>query len=115
MKNSSSYYNFDQFHEMFDTNVFNCFNTLHLNISSLRYDFDQLETLLATLKAKFDILGITESRLKTGRQPINNIDLEGYIVENTPADVSCDGALIKKNINYKLRKDLKIHKSKEVE
>ena len=70
MENSSSYYNFDQFNEMFDTNVFNGFNTLHLNISSLPYNFDQLETLLTTLKVKFDILGITESRLKTGKQPV---------------------------------------------
>ena len=117
MDNSSSYYNFDQFNEMFDANIFNGFNTLHLNISSLPYNFDQFETLLTTLKVKFDILGITESRLKTGKQPINNIDLKGYVVESTPTDASCGGALlyINKNINYKLRKDLKIHKSKEVE
>ena len=68
---------------MFDTNVFNGFNTLHLNISSLPYNFDHLETLLITLKVKFDILGITESRLKTGKQPLNNIDLQGYVVEST--------------------------------
>ena len=117
MENSSSYYNFDQFNEMFDTNVFNGFNTLHLNISSFPYNFDQLETLLTTLKVKLDILGITESRLKTGKQPINNIDLKGYVVESTPTDASCGGAVlyINKNINYKLKKDLKIHKSKEVE
>ena len=68
---------------MFDTNVFNSFNTLNLNISSLPYNFDQLETLLTTLKVEFDILGITKSRLKTGNQPINNIDLKGYVVEST--------------------------------
>ena len=76
MENCSSYYNFDQFNEMFDTNVFNGFNTLYLNISSLLYNFDQLETLLTTLKVNFDILGITESRLNTGKQPINSIDLQ---------------------------------------
>ena len=116
MENFSSYYNLDQFNEMFGTNVFNGFNTLPLNISSLPYNFHQLETLLKTLKVKFDILGINESRLKTGKQPINNIDLQGYVVESTPTDASCGGALlyINKNINYKLRKDLKIHKSKEV-
>ena len=88
-----------------------------MNISSLPYNFDQLETPLTTLKVEFDILGITESRLKTGKQPINNIDLQEYVVESTPTDASCGGALlyINKNINYKLRKDLKIHKSKEVE
>ena len=93
MENSSSYYNFDQFNEMFDTNVFNGFNTLHLNISSLPYNFDQLETLLTTLKVKFDILGITESRLNTGKQPINNIDLQRYVVESTLTDASCSGAI----------------------
>ena len=90
MENSSSYYNFDQFNEMFDTNIFNGFNTLHLNISSLPYNFDQLETLLTTLKVKFDILGITESRLKTRKQSINKIDLKGCLVESTPTDNSCD-------------------------
>ena len=117
MENSSSYYNFNQFNKMFDTNVFNGFNTLYLNISSLPYNFDQLETLLTTLKVKFNILGITESRLKTGKQPTNNIDLWGYVVESTHTDASCGGALLytNKSINYKLRKDLKIHKSKEVE
>ena len=111
MENSSLYYNFDQFNEMFDTNGFNCFNTLHLNMSCLPYNFDQLETLLATLKVKFDILGIIESRLKTGKQPMTNIDLQGNVVESTPTDASCGGALlyINKNINCKLRKDLKIH------
>ena len=94
MENSSSYYNFDQFNEMFDTNVFNGSNTLHLNFSSLPYNFDQLETLLTTLKVKLDILGIAESRLKTEKQPINNIDLQGYVVESTPTDASCGGALL---------------------
>ena len=85
---------------MLGTNVFNALNTLHLNISSLPYNFDQLETLLTTLKVKFDILAITESRLKTGKKPINNIDLQGYVVESTPTDASCGGALlyIKKTI-----------------
>ena len=117
MENSSSYYNFGQFNEMFDKNVFNGFNTLHLNISSLLYNIDQLETLLITLKVKFDILSITKSRLKTGKQPIKNIYLQGYVVEGTPTDARCSSALlyINKSINYKLRKDLKIHKSKEVE
>ena len=94
MENFSSYYNFEQFNQMFDTNVFNGFNTLHLNISCLPYNVDQLETLSTTLKVKFDIVGITESRLKTGKQPINNIDLQGYVVESSPKDASCGGVLL---------------------
>ena len=89
----------------------------NLNISSLSYNIDQLSTILNTLKVKFDILGITESRLRTDKQTINNIDLEGYVIESTPTAASCGGALlyINKNINFKIRNDLKIYKYKELE
>ena len=99
MENSHSYYYFDQFNEMLGTNAFNGFNTQHLNISSLPYNVDQLETLLTTLKVKFDILAITESRLKSGKQPINNIFLQPYVVESTSTDASCSGALLYINKN----------------
>ena len=52
-------------------------------MSSLSY-IDQLSTILNTLKAKFDILGISESRLRTEKQAINNIDLADYVIESTP-------------------------------
>ena len=84
LENSSTHFNVDEFNEHFDANTFNGFNTLHFNISSLSYNIDQLSTILNTLKVKFDILGITESRLRTDKQAINNIDLEGYVIESTP-------------------------------
>ena len=47
----------------------------------------------------------------------NFILSRAFVVESTSRDASCGGALlyINKNRNYKLRKDLKMHKSKEVE
>ena len=117
LENSSTCSNVDEFNEHFDANRFNVFNALHLNISSLSYNIDQLSTILNTLKVKFDILSITESRLRTDKQAINNIDLEGYVIESTPTATSCGGALlyINKNINFKIRNDLKIYKYKELE
>ena len=117
LENSSTYFNVDEFNVHFDGNTFNVFNALHLNISSLPYNIDQLSTILNTLKVTFDILGITESRLRTDKQTINNIDLEGYVIESTPTAASCGGALlyINKNINFKIRNDLKIYKYKELE
>ena len=78
---------------------------------------DQLSTLLNTLKVKFNILDIAESRFRADKQPINNIDLEGYVIESTPTAASCGGALlyINKNINFKLRNDLNIYRYKELE
>ena len=78
------------------------------------HNIDQLSTLLNTLKVKFDIFGITESGLTADKQGINNIDLEGYVIESTPTAASCGGALlyINKNVNFKLRNDLKIYKFK---
>ena len=54
--------------ETFDPSVFNGLNLLHFNISSLSYNVDQLHTLLSNLKINFDILGITESWLWTGKK-----------------------------------------------
>ena len=62
LQNSSTYFNVDEFNEHFDVNTFNVFNALHLNISFLSYNIYQLSTILNTLKVKFEILGITESR-----------------------------------------------------
>ena len=66
----------------------------NLNISSLSYNIDQLSTILNTLKVKFDIFDITESRLRTDKQAINNIDLEDYVIESTPTAASCQGAFL---------------------
>ena len=78
---SSTYFNVDEFKEHFDASTFNAFSALHLNISSLSYNIDQSSTILNKLKVTFDILGITESRLRTDKQAINNIVLEGYVME----------------------------------
>ena len=41
-----TYFNVDEFNEHFDANTFNGFNTLHVNISPLSYNTDQLSTQL---------------------------------------------------------------------
>ena len=64
LENSSTYFNVNEFNEHFDANTFNSFNTLHIHISSLSYNIDQLSNLLNTLKVKFDILGIRKVDLE---------------------------------------------------
>ena len=83
-----------------------------MNISSLTYHFDQLHGLLASLKVSFSIIGIKEKRINSSKNKRNNIDLDGYTIESTSTGASYVGFLlyIKENINYKIRKDVKICK-----
>ena len=86
-------YSIDKFNKCFKSNLFNGTNLLHLNISSLPYNYEQLYTLLADIDINFYILGITETRLRTGQKALNNIDIEKYVIEHTTADAPCVGAL----------------------
>ena len=90
------------------------FSLLHMNISSLPYHFDNFQQLLLNLKIDFDIIGITESRIKSKKAPASSIDLIKYNTEQTPTDAEKGGALlyISKQLNYKRRIDLQITKSR---
>ena len=49
-----------------------------MNISSLPYHFDNFQQLLLNLKIDFDIIDITESRIKSEKAPANSTDLIKY-------------------------------------
>ena len=103
LTNPSSYYSIDKFNKCFNSNSFNGTNLLN---------YEQLHTLLADIDINFDIIDITETRLRTGQKALNNIDIEKYVIEHTTTDASCGGALldIKEGIAYKVRNELKITK-----
>ena len=78
---------------------------------SLTFHFHELlDILRAENKLNFDFLGISETRLKLNRNSLNSISMSGYDIEHTPTESSNGGILlyIKQEINYKLRKDLKL-------
>ena len=89
----------------------------HMNISSLPFHFDELYAFLSELNYSPDIIAISEPCLKFSTQPIAQINLGNYCVEHKPTESSNGGTLlyIKNNISYKLRNDLKIYKTKELE
>ena len=88
-----------------------------MNVNSLQFHLDELETFLANFPVDFQVLGITESRLKEANPPATNILLPRFNYEHMPKKSTNGGALlyIKNGINYKLRPDLNIHKDKELE
>ena len=89
----------------------------HLNINSFSFHFDELENLISKSKKDFQIIGISEARLKKTQETTTNIQLENFNIEHVPTESANGGVLlyIRKAINYKLRPDLMIYKKRELE
>ena len=66
----------------------------HLNIASLTKHKEELETSLKMTDFKFDILGITETKIKHNKNPLIDINLNGYKTFSTPTEAASGGALI---------------------
>ena len=92
-------------------------SVFHLNVSSLGCHFDELHTLLANSKTKFDFIGISETGHKKSNSYIQNITLDGYnfIECTTESRKGRVGLFISKKHDFKPRPDLKIYKTKELE
>ena len=86
------------------------FSILHLNIVSLQSRINELRGLLAILNFSFDIIAISETKLKADCDIAVNIDLEGYRLEKTPTDTFFGGVAIyiKKSFTCSVRKELSI-------
>ena len=93
------------------------FFAFHLNIKSLQYQFDKLQTFLLDCPTDFQILGISEPRLKTDISKTTNIQILGFNIERIPTKSANGGPLlyIRNTINYKRRPGLNVEKEKELE
>ena len=70
------------------------FSILHLNIASLSKHFDDLTTLLANLQHEFDVITLTESKIKQNSQILKNFELPGYSYFYTGTESDFGGTLI---------------------
>ena len=88
-----------------------------MNISSLSFHIEELTTLISEHNLTFDIFGVSETKLRLNKAPLNSVIIPGYNFEFTATEWSNGGTAIyiKKGLNYKLRKDLEIYKSKQLE
>ena len=110
------YYTTEQFKENSFDKHNNQMTLLHLNISSLPYHIDEFAELLSDLEINFKIIGITENRLTTKRDPMIDINIPGYSIEYTPTKSNKGEALlyISKDLNYESRNNLKFYKDKNL-
>ena len=60
------------------------FSIFHTNIGSLRKHKSELESILQNLDFKFDVIGITETKLLKDLKPDFDIQMEGYTCYHVP-------------------------------
>ena len=86
-----------------------------MNISSLSFHIEEFTTLISEHNLTFDIFGVSKTKLGLKKAPLNSVIIPGYNFEFTATECSDGGTTIyiKKGLNYKLRKDLEIYKSKQ--
>ena len=92
------------------------FSILHLNIHSIQLHIEELRILLHALDYEFDIIAISESKLKN--KPNIDITLPGYHTPHctyTTAEKGGTILYISNKLNFKPRKDLEIYANKELE
>ena len=94
IKNSSCrYYSIDDFcSKNYKTNDF--FSIFHLNIASLQYHKNDLDIVIDALKFQFDIIAISESRLIKDIDPVHDISLPNYHIEDTRTEASKGSTLL---------------------
>ena len=83
----------------------------------LQQQFDDLEYLIKTTNQTFDVIAISESRIKSNMDITTNTNLPSYSIEYTPSDSHAGGTLpfISNSKAYKLRNDSNIYKTHELE
>ena len=88
-----------------------------MNVCSLTKNFDDFDILLNDLNVNFDVLAITESRIKKNSSNPVNLNLDNYSIEQNPTETSADGTLlyIKKTLSYQLMNDLKLYHPGKIE
>ena len=72
--NVTKYFTIQDLNSTFN-DIGNPFFLLHLNINSLSFHFDELESLISKSKDDSQIIGISETRLKKTQETTTNIQL----------------------------------------
>ena len=111
------YYSMDEFvSSKFNPNK--NFSILHYNIHSIQLHIDDFRMALQLLDFSFDVICISESKIRKDIEPIIDISIPGYQTPiSMPTEATKGGVLIyvRCGLNYKPRNDLQIYKPKLLE
>ena len=86
----------------------NKFSIFHTNIGSIVKHIDELRDTLSIANYEFDIIGITETKIKMGIKSKVSLDIDGYKYYHTDTEAEKGGTLmyISDKLNCKRRVDL---------
>ena len=110
------YYNIEKLESLNNLNCKNALNLFHIN-TFFPKNIEGLEYLLDNTKIDFDVICISESRIKKGKSPMNSINLKDYSYESCPTESAAAGTLlyIINRLSNKPKNVLCIYKSTELE
>ena len=111
---NSKYYNIKELNPL-QPDYHSSFGMFHVNMASLNKHIDDLRLIISLLEYKFDIIGISEHKIKKGDVPTANVDIPGYetfVIRTNGLFTWWNWFLSKKsNINYTERTDLALNSS----
>ena len=95
----------------------NSVSLFHINSCSLNKNFEDLEYLLKATNKTFDVIAITEQRIRKDTNLVKNINIYNYSVEFNPIESHAGGTFIYINnkLSYKIGQGLCVYKSSELE
>ena len=108
---NSKYYDVDQFNSA-KIDLPSSFGLFHANVASLNKHIDDLRHILSVLSYKFDIIGISEHKIRKDTTPSNNISIPGYnefVFEPTETTHGGTGFYIKDDVDFHQRQDLQFN------
>ena len=111
MMTSCKYYDIDDIQKIKSkSNPLSLFIPSKCMFPQQKYD---LEYVIKTTNQTYDVIAISESRIKSNMDITTNVNLPNYSIEYTPAESCAAGTLlyISNNIAYKPRKVLNIYKT----
>ena len=114
---NSNYYDIDQLQTLKEFTDKSYLSLFHLNTCSLSKNIDDFEYLIQSTKTDFDIIAVSESRITKNKPSPINVSIPNYSYKFCPTEAKAGGTLIyiRNHLLYKMRNDLKIYKSFEVE
>ena len=114
---NSQYYDIKKFkNTKFDKS--SSFGLFHANIASLNAHIDDLRDLLSRLDFTFDVIGLSEHKIRKDKNPSNNIDILGYnefIFEPSGTAFGGTGFYIHEKHDFIVRDDLRLNSPSDFE
>ena len=75
------YYNIDEIQNLNNLNHKDTLSPFHINTCFLLKNIEELQYLFDKTKINFDVIGMSESRIKKDKSHVNSINLKGYSYE----------------------------------